>query len=222
MTPPPSDPSPPSELAKAQPAENAAAVVVPTSFVLEVVERANDRLLDRIDSLDAFFGVLMTAALAVILLALDRFRLVGLYPDVECGWIAIVFLTLAFFVAMIAWLRGNDTLLRKLFKYGDGREEELDAPIPQRFVWAVGTKGERALIDTIQAIDASFQRSYPIRTFKRNLASVALVLLVLGTITAAVAKVVYLRENDTTSQSGASRTGHQDRIGGSHSRRSVR
>jgi hypothetical protein len=196
--------------------------IVPTSFVLEVVERANDRLLDRIDSLDAFLGVLMTAALAVILLTIDRFRLIGFYADVECGWVAMVFLTFAFVASMIGWLRGNDTLLAKILRYGDGREAEMDAPIPRRFVWAVGRKGEQALIETIQAIDSSFERTYPIRTFKRNLASLALVLLVLGTATAVVTKVVYLRGNDTASQSGASQAGHGDRGGRPHSDRAGR
>jgi H+/Cl- antiporter ClcA len=164
--------------------------VVPTSFVLEVVERANDRLLDRIDALDSFFGVLMTAILAVALLALDRFRLLGNYPDVAWGWASIAFLVLAFACAVAGWLRGNDVLLRKLFRYGS--EEEHDAPIPRRFIWAVGTKGERALTDTIRAIDRSFTANLPIRTYKRHLAAAALVLLLFGTISAGVAKVVYL------------------------------
>ncbi len=80
--------------------------MVPTAFVFEVVERANDRLLDRIDSLDAFFGVLMTAVLAVVLLALDRFRLIGPFPDVSWGWAAICALGLAFGCAIAGWLRG--------------------------------------------------------------------------------------------------------------------
>ncbi len=164
--------------------------VVPTSFVLEVVERANDRLLDRIDALDSFFGVLMTAILAVALLALDRFRLLGHYPDVGWGWATIVFLILAFACAIGGWLRGNDVLLRKLFRYGT--EKEHDAPIPRRFIWVVGTKGERALTDTIRAIDRSFTANLPIRTYKRHLAAAALVLLLFGTITAGVAKVVCL------------------------------
>ncbi|HEY1428538.1 MAG TPA: hypothetical protein VGF18_03120, partial [Candidatus Tumulicola sp.] len=161
-----------------KPPQESPGAVVPTSFVLEVVERANDRLLDRIDSLDAFLSVLMTAALAVILLTVDRFRLIGFYADVECGWLAMVFLAFAFLASMVGWLRGNDTLIIRLLRYGDGREAEMDAPVPRRFVWAVGTKGEEALIDAIQAIDNSFERSYPVRTFKRNLASLALVLLV--------------------------------------------
>ena len=163
--------------------------IVPTTFVLEVVERANDHLLDRIDSLDAFFGVLMTAVLAVVLLALDRFRLVGKYPDVLWGWAAIGALILAFGCSIAGWLRGNDVLLRRLFNRGP--EEERDAPIPRRFIWAVGTKGEKALTDTIRAMESSFSRNQPIRTYKRHLAAIALLLLTIGTVTAGVAKVVY-------------------------------
>ena len=161
--------------------------IVPTSFVLEVVERANDRLLDRIDALDSFLGVLMTAILAMALLALDRFRLAGSHPDVAWGWATIALLSLAFGCAAVGWLRGNDVLLRKLFRYG--AEEEQDAPIPRRFIWGVGTKGERALTDTIRAIEASFSANLPIRTYKRHLAAAALMLLACGTVTAGVAKV---------------------------------
>ncbi len=194
--------------------------IVPTSFVLEVVERANDRLLDRIDALDSFFGVLMTAVLAVALLALDRFRLTGNYPDVGWGRATIVLLFLAFGCAIAGWLRGNDVLLRKLFRYGV--EEEHDAPIPRRFIWGVGTKGERALTDTIKAIEASFSSNLPIRTYKRHLAALALTLLACGTITAGVAKVVYLTHHGTTSESSAKRPCECDRVGRRHPRWSIR
>ena len=104
----------------------------------------------------------MTAVLAVVLLALDRFRLIGPFPDVSWGWAAICALGLAFGCAIAGWLRGNDVLLRRLFRYGP---EERDAPIPRRFIWAVGTKGERALTDTIRAMESSFSTNLPIRTY---------------------------------------------------------
>lgn len=186
--------------------------MVPTAFVFEVVERANDRLLDRIDSLDAFFGVLMTAVLAVVLLALDRFRLIGPFPDVSWGWAAICALGLAFGCAIAGWLRGNDVLLRRLFRYGP--EEERDAPIPRRFIWAVGTKGERALTDTIRAMESSFSTNLPIRTYKRHLAALTLILLTLGTVTAGVAKVVYLSSYDSPSKPGPAGTRQRNRVRG--------
>ncbi len=188
--------------------------IVETGFVLEVVERANDRLLDRIDALDAFFGVLMTAVLAVVLLALDRFRLFGPFPDVPLGWTAISLLILAFFGAIAGWLRGNDVLLRKLFRYG--KEEERDAPIPRRFIWAVGAKGEQALLDTISAISLSFTANQPIRTYKRHLAAISLALLTLGTLAAGLAKVIYL-SHVTTSESGHEGLGQRDRARGRYS-----
>jgi hypothetical protein len=194
--------------------------IVPTSFVLEVVERANDRLLDRIDALDSFLGVLMTAILAVALLALDRFRLAGSHPDVVWGWATIALLSLAFGCATVGWLRGNDVLLRKLFRYGV--EEEQDAPIPRRFIWGVGTKGERALTDTIRAIEASFSANLPIRTYKRHLAAAALMLLACGTVTAGVAKVVYLSDHGTTSKSGPKRACECNRVRRRHTFWSVR
>jgi hypothetical protein len=186
---------------------------IPTTFVFEVVERANDRLLDRLDALDAFFGVLMTAVLAVILLAIDRFRLVGWYGDVILGWIAIVALAGAFCCIFYGWCRGNSAFIR------GPNGDERDAPIPRRFIWAVGTKGEKALVDTMKAIVRSFDTNLPIRAFKMRLAVIAFGLLALGTLAAGTAKVVYLLHGP--SQSSLERAGNVDRVGGRHSRQSI-
>jgi hypothetical protein len=189
--------------------------LIPTTFVFEVVERANDRLLDRLDALDAFFGVLMTAVLAVILLAIDRFRLVGWYGDVILGWIAILALAGAFCCIFYGWWRGNSAFIR-----GNQAPDERDAPIPRRFIWAVGTKGEKALVDTMKAIVRSFDTNLPIRAFKMRLAVMAFGLLALGTLAAGAAKVVYLTHG--ASKSGSEGAGNVDRIGGGYSCQSIR
>lgn len=180
------------------------AAPVPTTFIFEVVERANDRLLDRIDALDAFLGVLMTAVLAVVLLAIDRFRLIGWYPDVYCGWTSIATLAASFVVIVLGWLRGL-------------RSVERDAPIPSRFIWGAITQGEEALVRTIQSVERSFSSNLPIRVFKRNMAVLALALLTLGTVAAGVAKVVYLT-NVSASKLGAEGTSERDGTGGAHRR----
>gem|GEM_PF-6629815 len=189
--------------------------LIPTTFVFEVVERANDRLLDRLDALDGFFGVLMTAVLAVILLAIDRFRLVGWYADVLLGWIAILALTGAFCCIFYGWWRGNSAFVR-----GSRTPDERDAPIPRRFIWAIGTKGEKALLDTMSAIVHSFDANLPIRAFKMRLAVMAFGLLAFGTLAAGAAKVVYLTNG--AGKSSFEGAGGVNRVGGGHPCQSIR
>ena len=179
-----------------------------TEFLFEVVERASDRLLDRIEALNAFFGVLMALVFAVVLLAIDRFRLVGPYFDVLFGWIAIALLIAAFGCCLAGWIKGNLS------------EAETDAPIPGRFIWGVAKQGEEAVVDAIADLERTYRNNLPIRSYKRSKAVLALLLLTLGTVAAGTAKVVYLthvyRQSDDRNQHCSPRSSGRDRAGGRH------
>ncbi|HZZ64160.1 MAG TPA: hypothetical protein VFE17_01555 [Candidatus Baltobacteraceae bacterium] len=143
--------------------------------------------MDHIDGLDALFAVIMTGVLAVVLLAIDRFRIVGRFPDVFIGWIAIALLAVAFYHCVRGIWRGNEGS-----RAGSGELDARDAPDPARLLSGVVREGpEKAIVGAAHDAISNRTANLAVRNYKRAALKWALIFLTLGTVLAGAAKVVY-------------------------------
>lgn len=165
---------------------------VPTSFIFELVERASDRFLNRLDALDTILIGLLAAILAIGGLAADK------YEDMGAG---LVWFGVAFVISVVGLSFGN------LF----GRPR--DAPNPLRAMIGLTAEGEDALATLIGELARNWQANQPLRLIKTATAALSLTLLTVGSLAAVYERVVEYNHG-TGRLSGAQRQQHQVGRGG--------
>ena len=160
---------------------------VPSSFILELVERASDRFLNRLDALDTILIGLLAAVLAIGGLATDKYEEMG----AGLSWFAASFL-----ISAIGLSAGN------LFK------RPLDAPHPLRAMIGLADGGEEALVNLIAELAENWQSNQWLRPLKTATAAVSLALLTGGSLVAVHEKMVEYR-HETGSSNGSTQRQQQ-------------
>lgn len=144
-------------------------------FVLEVVERANDRFLSRLDALDTLLVGLLAAALAISGLVIDRYTDLGqgLWP-----------LAVAYSLCVFGLLFGNVFYRPR------------DAPNPTRAIIGLNQDAEGGLVGLSEEIAKNWEDRQWLRVYKVAVAGLVLVFLTWGTLAAIREKVVNSNHED--------------------------